>query len=97
MRVAANSILLSSSSGSVTGMLVIPETGTIALSLDDFKDVQCNVPVKIISAGSVSRSGKLSGWNVDGDILDRYKVSLSAESDGVYATFKSRGFIITVR
>jgi hypothetical protein len=97
VRVAASLISLSSSSGSVTGKLVLPEAGTITLSLDDFKDVQCNVPVKILSAGSVSRSGKLSGWNVDGDILDRYKVSLSAESDGVYATFRSRGFIVTVR
>ena len=97
VRVAASLISLSSSSGSVTGKLVLPEAGTITLSLDDFKDVQCNVPVKILSAGSVSRSGKLSGWNVDGDILGRYKVSLSAESDGVYATFRSRGFIVTVR
>ena len=97
VRVAANSILLSSLSASVTGALVIPETGTISLSLDDFKNVQCNVPVKIISAGSVSRLGKLSDWSVGGNVIDRYKVLLSAESDGIYATFRPRGFTITVR
>lgn len=93
VRVSANAIAVSSECAAVTGKLVLPETGTVSLS--DF-GAAANTTVKILSAGSVSCSGRMRGWRAVGDIAERFNVVFTAESDGLYATFKPKGMVIRV-
>ena len=97
VRVAVSDIAIGSTAAAVTGELTLPAAGTIELSKAMFGEPETAAVVKVLSAGSVSRQGKLTGWTAVGDYLDRYSVKFKAEDDGVYATIKPRGLMLILR
>ena len=96
VRVTADTISVLSTDAAVTGKLVLPESGSIALSTSDFGTTPYDTTVRILSAGSVSRSGRMKGWSVAGDITNGFRVVFSAAPDGVYATFRAHGMFLIV-